>query len=59
MSGCNGLFVLRRYAGTEELTLCCNQTDTARKPEAAGRVLVQNGYDGKHLEPDGFVVFVR
>ena len=59
MSGCDGLFILQRYDGAEELTLCCNQTAMARKPEAAGRVHVQNGYDGNHLEPDGFVVFVR
>lgn len=57
LSGRDGMFVLQRFGGGEELTLYSNQTGAARPLETKGEILKENRYNGEQLETDGFVIF--
>lgn len=53
----DGLFVLKRFQGEDELTLYCNRTKEAKAAAAEGKIVAENGYRQGKVEAEGFVIF--
>lgn len=53
----NGLFILKRFDRSGELTLYCNRRDESLPLAAEGPIAAQNGYGRGKIGPEGFVIF--